>query len=183
MLKLLLLLAVAAGGALIIPGSVPAWTSAAAMLADATSDPAVGHAVYHGISTGGLITGAVTYAVSMFGLTAWEKHVLPKYMAPDHYKKMTGWDHPTLRESPNVGLLTADLPFGLPSLEEVENACIHIGAEPAAGNRGPTALYMCAATDDESDKIVNDEYVWCELNTEFSEHYGVDITVCRKQVR
>lgn len=122
--------------------------------------------------SGALMTGIIVYAITMGLLTSWERHVLPKYMSPDHYKKMTGWTHPDLKLAPQpVSMLTADLPLGLPTLEEIQSACVRIGATDKTWDQYlcPTASY--------------DSYDACEVSREFSDHYGVEIALCRRQRR
>merc|ERR1719456_449817 len=112
----------------------------------------------------------------MICLTGWEKLVLPKYMSPDHYKQMTGSTHPDLKVAPEpVSMLTADLPLGLPTLEEVKLACVLIGTTDKKWFQ-----YLCV-TDAES--WAYDSYDACELSSEFSDHYGVEVALCRRRRR
>jgi len=70
-----------------------------------------------------------------------------------------------------VSMLTADLPLGLPTLEEIQSACVRIGATDKTWDQYlcPTASY--------------DSYDACEVSREFSDHYGVEIALCRRQRR
>ena len=75
-----------------------------------------------------------------------------------------------------VSMLTADLPFGLPSLEEVKSlACVRIGATDETWTQ-----YLCA-TDESSWEY--DAYDACEISPEFSDYYGVEVALCLRQNR
>lgn len=73
-----------------------------------------------------------------------------------------------------VSMLTADLPFGLPTLEEVELACVRIGATDKTWTQ-----YLCATDSDWK----YDAYEACEISSDFSDYYGIEVAVCLRHNR
>jgi len=144
--------------------------------------------------------GIGIYGVSMLALSAWDKHVLPRYLPPEQYKKHTGMEHPSLKppivertlKDPTVqpacqeesvslitepvSMLTADLPFGLPAVEDLMLACVRIGATDNKWTQ-----YICAT--DAKSGWKYDEYEACEISPDFSNHYGMEVAVCLRQNR
>ena len=143
-------------------------------LADVAGEPAVHQLLPEG-SVGLMVSGVALYASAMFMLTSWQKHMLPKYMSPEHYEKMTGWTHPANMRPATVTLLTADLPFGLPKLEDLHTACALVGASTDWNQ------YLCAV---DPSVRASDDYDACERSDEWSDLYGAEIAVChRRRVR
>ena len=127
------------------------------------------------VQHGSILTGFACYAVGMCALTAWDEHVLPRMMEPAAYKKWTGMTHPSLKESPS---LENAVLFGLPTLEEIMDACVLIKtADNALAHQFICAMSHTSEWDSE------DEYDHCEVSEEWSAHYGVEVATCRRARR
>lgn len=124
---------------------------------------------------GSILTGFACYAVGMCALTAWDKHVLPGMMEPTAYKKWTGMTHPSLKESPS---LENAVLFGLPTLEEIMDACVLLKTADNA-----LAYQFICATSHTSEWDSEEKYDHCEVSEEWSAHYGVEIATCRRARR
>ena len=122
-----------------------------------------------------------------------------RYLTPEQYKQHTGMKHPALKtpkavKMPAVGtahstekktmtpvsdythpvsMLTADLPFGLPALEEISQACVRIGAMDKTWTQ-----YLCSTS---TDGWEYDAYDACEISPDFSDYYGVQVAVCLRK--
>ena len=60
--------------------------------------------------------------------------------------------------------------FGIPNLEDVKIACIHIGSH------GKKTQYICST--DPSSGWIFDDYESCEISPELSAYYGEEVAVC-----